>query len=169
MKTLIAFASRHGSTREIAEALARELRICGRSVAVRPVEEVKDLAQYEAVVIGSAVYMGNWLPEARRFVEEHRERLATVPVWLFSSGPLGTGDPQPNGDPAHLDAMMRATHARGHRVFVGKLNPGDLGFGERLMAKVVKAPEGDFRDWDAIRAWAREIATAAPTPAASVS
>jgi menaquinone-dependent protoporphyrinogen oxidase len=63
---------------------------------------------------------------------------------------------------------MRATHARGHRVFVGKLNPGDLGFGERLMAKVVKAPEGDFRDWDAIRAWAREIA-AALTPAASVS
>jgi menaquinone-dependent protoporphyrinogen oxidase len=169
MKILVAFASRHGSTSEIADALAQELRVAGHSVAVRQADEVKELGGYEAAVIGSALYMGNWLPEARRFVEEHRERLATVPVWLFSSGPLGTGDPQPNGDPAHLDAMMRATHARGHRVFVGKLNPGDLGFGERLMAKVVKAPEGDFRDWDDIRAWAREIAAAAPAPAASVS
>jgi menaquinone-dependent protoporphyrinogen oxidase len=169
MKTLITFASRHGSTSEIADALAEELRLAGRSVAVRPVEEVEDLANYEAVIVGSAVYMGNWLPEARHFVERHREVLATVPVWLFSSGPLGEGDLQPHGDPAQLDAMMRAIHARDHRLFVGKLDPSELGFGERLMAKVVRTPEGDFRDWGAIRAWARKIAMALPARAISAS
>jgi menaquinone-dependent protoporphyrinogen oxidase len=163
MKILVAFASRHGSTSEIADALAQELRVAGHSVAVRQADEVKELGGYEAAVIGSALYMGDWLPEARRFVEDNRETLATIPVWLFSSGPLGPDDPQPHSDPAHLDAMMRATGARGHRLFIGKLDRSSLGFGERLIAKVVKAPEGDFRDWEAIRSWAREIAMAVPT------
>src|SRR5947209_2765614 len=101
MKILIASASRHGSTREIAQALARELRACGHSVAVRAVNEVQSLDGYEAAIVGSAVYMGNWLPEARRFVGEYREQLARIPVWLFSSGPLGTDGPQPANDPAH--------------------------------------------------------------------
>jgi menaquinone-dependent protoporphyrinogen oxidase len=167
MKILVAFASRHGSTREIADALAQELRVAGHSVAVRQADEVKELGGYEAAVIGSALYMGDWLPAARRFVEDNREALATIPVWLFSSGPLGLDDPQSHSDPAHLDAMMRATRARGHRLFIGKLDRSSLGFGERLIAKVVKAPEGDFRDWEAIRSWAREIAMAVPTLATS--
>jgi menaquinone-dependent protoporphyrinogen oxidase len=167
MKMLVTCASRHGSTREIARALAQELRACGHSVAVREVDEVGSLDRYEAVIVGSAVYMGNWLPEARRFVEEHHEQLARVPVWLFSSGPLGTDDPQPTGAPAHLDELMKATQAHGHRVFVGKLDRSGLGPGEQLLARVVRAPEGDFRDWDDIRAWAREIAIALPALAIS--
>jgi menaquinone-dependent protoporphyrinogen oxidase len=169
MKVLVAFASRHGSTGEIANALAQELRVSGHSVTVRSVDAVKEVDTYEAAVIGSAVYMGNWLPEARRFVEENRDTLAKIPVWLFSSGPLGTDDAQPHNDPAHLDAMMQATRARGHRLFIGKLDRSSLGLGERLVAKVVKAPEGDFRDWAAIRAWAREIAMAVPALAASTT
>jgi menaquinone-dependent protoporphyrinogen oxidase len=104
--------------------------------------------------------MGNWLPEARDFVDRNRQRLAAVPVWLLSSGPLGQDDPQPHGDPAHLDELMQATHARGHRIFVGKLDKSELGLRERLAAKMVKPPEGDFRDWEAIRAWTDDIATA---------
>jgi menaquinone-dependent protoporphyrinogen oxidase len=68
-------------------------------------------------------------------------------------------EPQPKGNPAHLDELVATTGARGHRIFVGKLDKSGLGLGERLMARAVKAPEGDFRDWPAIRAWAREIAT----------
>jgi len=138
MNVLVVVASRHGSTHEIAEALARELRA-----------------------------LGNWLPDARKLVERNRARLATVPVWLFSSGPLGQDDPQPKGYPQHLDELMQETSARGHRTFVGKLDKSKLGLGERLIAGMVKAPEGDFRDWDAVHDWAREIATALPTPATS--
>lgn len=167
MKILIAFASRHGSTQEIAQEIAQELRVAGHSVRVRPTDEVTDIEQYDAAIIGSAVYMGTWLPESRRFVDEHRAQLAHIPIWLFSSGPLGADDPQPTGDPAHLDTLMQATQARGHRVFVGKLDRRDLGPAERLLARVVKAPEGDFRDWDTVRDWAREIAATLPTLVAS--
>jgi menaquinone-dependent protoporphyrinogen oxidase len=162
MKILIAYASRHGSTREIAQVLAQELRVCGHSVAVRTVGEVERLDGYEAAVIGSAVYLSNWLPEARRFVTEHDQQLARIPVWLFSSGPLGSDDPQPTGDPAHLDDLVHMIRAQSHRVLVGKMDRSGLGPAERLVARVVKAPEGDFRDWDVIRAWAREIALALP-------
>ncbi|MDB5059115.1 MAG: protoporphyrinogen oxidase [Chloroflexi bacterium] len=161
MNILIAVASRHGSTREIADMIAQELRDSGHAVEVHNADEVRDVERYDAAVVGSAVYMGSWLAEARRFVEQNRTTLLSVPVWLFSSGPLGE-DPQPPGDPAHLDELMQATKARDHRVFVGKLNKSNLGFGERLAVKMVKAPEGDFRDHEAICGWAREIALALP-------
>jgi menaquinone-dependent protoporphyrinogen oxidase len=115
---------------------------------------------YDAVVLGSAVYMGKWLPEARRFVERHQTRLLALPVWLFSSGPLGADDPQPHGDPASVPGLLVATGAREHRTFAGALYSRHLGLGERLIAGVVHAPDGDFRDWDGIRAWAATIAAA---------
>ena len=80
------------------------------------------------------------------------------PTWLFSSGPLGEDYPEGLGRPENLEALITLTGARDHEVFVGRLDKSDLGLGERLMAKAVKAPEGDFRDWEAIGAWAREIA-----------
>lgn len=167
MNILIAVASRHGSTREIADALAQELRDCGHAITLRSVDEIDTVEAYDAVIVGSAVYMGAWLPEARRFVEQYEVQLRAVPVWLFSSGPLGLEEPLQQDGPAHLAALMQATQARAHRVFVGKLDKGALGFGERLAVKMVKAPEGDFRDWTAIRAWAREIAATFIVPAAS--
>lgn len=165
MNFLVAVASRHGSTLEIAEALAGELRIAGHDVDVRDVAEAPAPELYDAVIVGSAIYMGGWLPAARQFVERNRARLSSVPVWLFSSGPLGQDDPQPKGDPEQLAELLQATNAREHRIFVGKLDTRDLGFGERLIVRMVKAPEGDFRDWAAIRAWAGAIAAALPAPA----
>ena len=164
MTVLVAVASKHGGTRGIAEAVADELRAMGIEAEVRDVDEVADPGHYDAVVLGSAVYMGNWMEDAQRFVAGHREALAAVPVWLFSSGPLGREEPQPKGDPNGLDEFMKATGAREHRIFVGRLDKSQLGLGERLAAKVVKAPEGDFRDWEAIRDWAREIGGALRTP-----
>jgi menaquinone-dependent protoporphyrinogen oxidase len=158
MRALVAVASRHGSTRGIAEAIAEELR--GENLDVDRIEagEVDDVTGYDAVVLGSGIYAGNWLPEARKFVERHREALGTRPVWLFSSGPLGAENPQPHHDPATLAPPMGDVEIRDHQIFVGKLDPADLNLAERLIAKVVGAPAGDFRDWAAIRGWAREIA-----------
>jgi menaquinone-dependent protoporphyrinogen oxidase len=169
MKILVAVASKHGSTREIADVIAEELRYDAIDADLEDVSEETRLRGYDAVVLGSAVYMGNWLPEARNFVEHHRVALSKVPVWLFSSGPLGTDDPQPHDDPNKIVVPMDKILPRGHKVFVGKLDPTDLGFGERFAAKLVHAPYGDFRDWDGVRTWAREIATElhALTPAPS--
>lgn len=167
MKILIAVASKHHSTREIADAIAEELRAAGHLVDVREPDEVDDVAAYEAAVVGSAVYLGNWMPEARRFVEGNGARLSAMPVWLFSSGPIvlasgqiGRDQPTAEDNPAHLDALLGATGARDHRVFVGKVDRHELNFAERLAVRAAKAPDGDFRDWEAIRGWARGIAAA---------
>ena len=165
MKILIAVASKHGNTREIADVIAEELRAAGHLASVRDIDEVGDLAAYDAAVVGSAVYLGNWLPEARRFVEDARAQLSAIPVWLFSSGPIvfrggPVGQPMPEDDPAHLDVLLDATQARGHHVFGGKLDRHQLNFVERLGVRAAKASEGDFRDWEEIRGWARGIAAA---------
>src|ERR1700674_5304151 len=163
MKILVVVASRHGSTHEIADALARELATAGHTVDVQTVEDSPTVEGYDAAVIGSAVYMGKWLPQAEQFVDRHQAQLATMPVWLFSSGPLGPDDPQPKSEPAHFDQLISRTGARGYRTFVGKLDKEQLGFGERLLARAVRAPDGDFRDWAAINLWADEIAEQVPT------
>ena len=159
MKVLVAVASKHGSTREIAEAVAAGLRAGGLEADFQDAGDVHSIAGYDAVVLGSAIYAGNWLADAKGFVESYRAELAKLPVWLFSSGPLGAENPQPQDDPNRLVASLGEMSPREHRVFVGKLDPETLGFAERLIAKAVHAPSGDFRDWDAIREWAQSIAS----------
>jgi len=160
MDVLVAVASRHGSTREIARAIQEELQRAGLYAEVRDAGEVSSIEGYDAVIIGSAVYMGDWLPDARRFVEVHAAPLATLPVWLFSSGPVGDPDPQPSEAPRHLPDVVVATRARDHQLFLGRLDLQSLAIGERFIAQAVHAPVGDFRDWRAIRSWARSIAAA---------
>lgn len=168
MKVLIASASRHGSTGEIAEAIANELAAAGLHLDVydgtpTPTPGIDD---YDAVVIGSAVYIGHWMPEARDFVEQHQEQLRKVPVWLFSSGPLGD-EPLPAGDTSDATDLLALIHAREHRTFAGRLDRSELGIGEKLITRMVHAPEGDFRNWDEIRDWAHSIAaqlTVTPAP-----
>ena len=162
MKILVAVASRHGSTHEIANALARQLGRAGHTVDVQTVDDNPTVEAYDAAVIGSAVYMGKWLPQAKQFVDLHQEQLAAMPVWLFS-GPLGFDDPEPQGEPAQLDELISRTGARGHTIFVGKLDEDELGFSERLIVRAVGAQNGDFRDWAAINVWADEIAVGVRT------
>lgn len=164
MKVLVAVASRHGSTREIAAAIAAELQAAGIDGDLCEAGQVPQLDGYDAVVLGSAVYMGNWLQEAREFVERYRDDLAAMPLWLFSSGPLGSTNPQPAGDPERLGDLLRSVPHRDHCVFVGRLDKHTLGLRERLAVKAVHAPEGDFRDWSAVRTWARTIADAVAAP-----
>jgi menaquinone-dependent protoporphyrinogen oxidase len=82
-----------------------------------------------------------------------------MPVYLFSSGPLEEAPRDNTPTPFNEEELMTITNARNHQVFIGKLDKNKLGLGERMVVRMVKAPEGDFRDWQAIREWAREIAS----------
>jgi menaquinone-dependent protoporphyrinogen oxidase len=168
MRVLVAVASRHGSTMEIGRAIAETLVAEGLAAELHPVEELEGLGEFDAAVIGSGVYVGRWLEPARRFVERHAAQLAAKPVWLFSSGPLGVKDPQPAGDPTDVAALISELRPRGHRVFPGALRREGLGLMERGVVRMVRAPYGDFRNTDAIRAWAREIAAQLHQPVGAV-
>lgn len=156
MRVLVAVASKHGATTEIGTAVAETLRAYGLETVVRPPEQVLSLDGFDAVVLGSAVYMGRWLETARTCVTHLGPELRSRPTWLFSSGPIGD-PPKPLDDPADLGAMMTATGALGHRLFAGELSRDRLGFGERAVVTALRAAEGDYRPWPEIRAWAAEI------------
>lgn len=158
MTVLVAYASKHGATAGIAEAIAHTLADHDVKAEARGVDEVNDLGPYEAVVLGSAVYAGSWMKDAVSFAERHAVALARMPVWLFSSGPLGEDVKDAEAQPRQLAEMRRTIAPRDHRVFFGALDMSTLGFGERMIVKAVKAPVGDFRNWDAIRGWAEGIA-----------
>lgn len=157
MKVLVTAASKHGATGEIGEILAGVLRDAGLQVETGAPETFGALDAYDAVIVGSAVYAGRWLDTARRFVDRHASELAARPLWLFSSGPIGD-PPMPDGQPPEALALVDRLGARGHRSFAGRIDRAQLGFVERAITKALKAPEGDFRDWEEIRAWADEIA-----------
>jgi menaquinone-dependent protoporphyrinogen oxidase len=158
MKVLVAAASRHGATQEIAEAIGRTLDAEGVHASVTPVAEAGDPTGYDAVILGSAVYMGHWLDAATKFVESRGAALSARPTWLFSSGPIGD-PPRPNESQAvDVDDLVSKTHAKGHKLFAGKLDKGKLGFGERAVMLAFHAAEGDYRNWQEVEAWARAIA-----------
>ena len=169
MSILVAYASRHGATGQIAERIAENLREAGKDAEARPVQEAADLDGYEGFVLGSAAYMGHWMKDAATFVRKNQDLLARRPVWLFSSGPLGTETTDAEGvdlhtaaEPEELPELQEAIHPRGHRIFSGVLDPDRLSFTERSLRKLPAAratlPEGDFRDWDEIQDWAYDIA-----------
>jgi menaquinone-dependent protoporphyrinogen oxidase len=166
---LVAYATKHGSTRDIAESIAETLRRRGARADVREVGKIQNLTGYDACVIGSAVYFGFWRKEAVRFVRDNSAALAGRPVWLFSSGPVGTKTTDPQGrdllevaEPKVINEFRAAIAPRDHRVFFGALDLGKLGFAERMLTKMPASKElfaeGDFRDQAAIRAWATGIA-----------
>jgi menaquinone-dependent protoporphyrinogen oxidase len=157
MKVLVSAASKHGSTDQVARTIAEVLTESGLSAVVAAPETLTALTGFDAAVIGSAVYYGKWLDAATTLVERHAAWFDGRPVWLFSSGPLGD-PPKPEADPVDIPALVAKTRAREHRVFAGRLDRSRLGLGEKIIVRGVRATEGDFRHWDEIRAWAREIA-----------
>jgi menaquinone-dependent protoporphyrinogen oxidase len=156
MAVLVTYASKHGSTKGIAEAIGERLHERGVDAEVLPIRGVQGLEVYDGVVVGSGVYLGSWMKEAQAFLDRHAEALRRIPVWLFSSGPTGTDPP----DGALLDKQQRrldAVGARDHHVFGGALNAGELGFLERRVVKATNTPLGDFRDWREVERWADTI------------
>lgn len=165
-RVLVTWASRHGSTAEIARTIESVLAENGVAVEARPMAEVDTLYPYDAFVVGSAVYMGSWLREARAFVDEHHELLATRPTWLFSSGPIGDAVGADSFDPSEL---LASTRARGHQLFPGRLQRANLRLRERLVTSALHIEDGDYRDWAAIVAWATAVARSAEPAGAEVT
>mgnify|MGYP001409714036 CR=1 FL=1 len=159
MKVLVSAASRHGATAEIAQVIGETLTRAGLEAVVLPPDLVTTLDWYDAAVLGSGIYVGHWMDAARHLVERHAAALASMPVWLFSSGPIGD-PPKPDEDPVDIAEITEATHARAHRIFAGKVDRAVLGLGEKVILKAVRVPEGDFRPWDDVREWANGIAAA---------
>jgi menaquinone-dependent protoporphyrinogen oxidase len=162
-RILVVFGSKHGATAEIAEHLARSLvaspagRSSGLEAVARSVEQLTDPAPFDAVLLGSAVYAGRWLEPVRRYVALHAGALRRRPVWLFSSGPIGE-PPFPPDEPYDAAPLAAVIGARAHRVFPGRLDKSRLTVGERAMVTAMRAPTGDFRDWEEIAVWAAEVA-----------
>ncbi len=160
-RVLVTFASKYGSTQAIAEAVASSLRQEGLTVDVARCKDVKDLAPYTAVVMGSAVYVGRWRREAADLLRQGEAHLARVPVWLFSSGPTGEGEAEELLQGWHFPSALQGIADRiGPRdiaVFHGALDKSRLNPFDAFIVRNVKAPLGDFRDLDAVAAWARSI------------
>jgi menaquinone-dependent protoporphyrinogen oxidase len=157
MRVLVSAASRHGATAEIAKAIGEVLAERGLEVSVIPPDEVKEVASFDAFVLGSAIYLNKWLEPATTLIDDHYRELGNPKVWLFSSGPiedLGKGVKVPKA----VDEVIDLTRAVDHRMFGGKIAGRKLNLLEKWFMRIVKSPEGDFRDWIAIRAWAEGIA-----------
>jgi menaquinone-dependent protoporphyrinogen oxidase len=161
-KVLVAYGTKYGSTAEIAERIGQVLQQAGLEVEIKPAEQVGSLVDYGAVVLGSAVYAGQWRKEAAEFLTGNEAALAERPLWLFSSGPTGEGDPVKLMDgwrfPEALQPVADRLKVRDIAFFGGALDTQKMNLAERLIVKSLKAPTGDFRNWDVIEAWAKAIA-----------
>ena len=162
MQVLVSAASKHGATAEIADHIGAILRERGLGVTVERPEDVGSLDGYGAVVLGSGVYAGHWLKDAKALADRVAACDPLPRVWLFSSGPLGD-PPKPDEDPVDVAKVTEALSPVDHRLFAGKIDKNELGLGERAIMVAVRAADGDFRDWEEIAAWADEIAAALET------
>jgi menaquinone-dependent protoporphyrinogen oxidase len=162
MTVLVAYASKRGSTAEIAETIAATLRREGLGVCLERCEDVECLDRYDAVVIGSAVYMKRWRGDARHFLKKHRKALRQRPFWAFSSGPVGdpTNDNPEWVEPPKIAAKVEDLGGKEHVVFGGCLPGEPKNFMEKTMVEETPREYRDRRDWSQIRSWAHEIASA---------
>jgi menaquinone-dependent protoporphyrinogen oxidase len=158
-RILVTYATRAGATAEIAQAIAENLAARGYAVDVKPVQEKPVLDGYSAVVLGSAIRMGGWLPEAVNFVKANQAALNGLPVALFTVHMLNTGDDEAGrtARAAYLNAVRPLLQGAEAVYFEGKMDFSRLSFLDRTIAKMVKAVEADHRDWDKIRQWAGAV------------
>jgi menaquinone-dependent protoporphyrinogen oxidase len=163
-QTLIAYASRYGSTKEIAERIATALKEQGISTTLKAAEDVTSLDVYDAVIIGSALYNGTWLPEVEEFLESFQAELAKKDVWIFSSGPATDDDPVTVLGgwkvPEHLKRTLEGIRPHATAFFSGKIDAAKLSSEDYLVSSSLRGVSGDYRNWQTIEGWAREIAFA---------
>ena len=159
-KVLVAYASKHGSTAEIALAVGETLRGLGLTVDCVDAGEVGDVESYDAVVLGSAVYMKRWRGDAKHFLRKHGKELSQRPFWVFSSGPIGdpSGDKPSWEEPPRIVERAEALGVREHVIFGGRVPTDPHGPAQRAMVENTPPQYRDRRDWDEIRGWASRIA-----------
>jgi menaquinone-dependent protoporphyrinogen oxidase len=151
---LVAYATKKGSTKEVAEVIAEHLDDRGLATTLAPAGEITDLTAFDGIILGGALYMGRWHPEARSFVKRHRKALAAVPLAVFAMGPLTMEESDVAGSRKQLDhalAKTRDVQPISIAIFGGVVDPAKLRFPFSHM------PASDARDWEAIRAWADEL------------
>jgi menaquinone-dependent protoporphyrinogen oxidase len=150
-----------GGTAGLAEMIGDSLWSHDVAADVWPVAVVPSLAPYDAVIVGGALYNSRWHRDAQRFVKRHSRELRALPVWLFSSGPLGTEQHSDIPPVRGVARLMGLIGARGHETFGGRLVPDPPGF---LAPAMVKTWEGDWRDLDQVERWVAEIVTELTAP-----
>ena len=177
MKVFVGYATAHGATQGIAERIAEGLRMSSLDVEVAPMSAVGGLSGYDAVVLGSAIHAGNWLPDGHQFVEREAATLRARPVWLFSVSTLG--DEESMFRPrvaARLRRMRKETPElaqfresigqREHRNFAGAIRRSDWPATGRAFFRVMGGRYGDYRNWAAIDEWTERIARSLETSGA---
>ena len=163
-RVLVAYASQLGGTRGIAEAIGAGLTQRGHPATVRSVSEIVSVDDFDAVVLGSGVFASHWHKPAVEFARRHEAVLRKKPVWLFSSGPIGDSTPAgPFSDPKEVGGIRARLQPRDHRIFWGSLDraaldKSNVGTVTRFISRRF-IPEGDWRDWAAIDAWAEVISS----------
>lgn len=165
MNVLVVYATRAGSTAEVAQAIAQQLCASGVEAVVREVGQATqhdDLSHFGAVVLGSAIRYGAWLPEMSQFIESHAAKLRTLPTALFTlhMQALGSSEADRAKREGYAAPARQALSPRSEVFFAGKVDPGTLSWLERMAVKLVKSPVGDKRDWAAVRAWAGALPAA---------
>jgi menaquinone-dependent protoporphyrinogen oxidase len=162
-RVLVTYASKYGATAEIAKKIAEVLNQGGLATDVLSVEQVTDVKPYQAVILGTAVYIGRWRKSAIRFLKHHDEKLAERKVWIFASGPTGDEKIAHDAEGWHLskklEVILEHIAPRNLTLFHGAINPEKLTGIEKWIINRVKAPVGDFRNWEVITSWATAIAT----------
>lgn len=162
---LVVYATRYGSTREVAEKIAATLRDGGLTVDVQPAKQVRPMEGYRAVVLGAPLYIGRWLKDAHRFLTRNQQALEKLPVAVFTLGPTRAVEGEEGGVRAQMDnelgkyPWLKPVAAE---LFGGKYDPTKLRFPDNVLAflpasPLYRVPASDLRDWDVIRAWAGDL------------
>ena len=159
-KILVAYATICGSTSEVAQAIGDTISRNGVFVDVKPIKEISDISRYDAAIIGSAIRMAQRLPEAKNFIKSHQKHLNKIPTAIFSMHILNLGDnPECQKERlAYTKSIKEIITPKTETFFAGKIDQALLSFFERLLFKLIKSPEGDFRNWENIHNWAVEVA-----------
>ncbi|MFA4877184.1 MAG: flavodoxin domain-containing protein [Methanoregula sp.] len=158
-RILVAYVTRNGSTAEIAEAIGRELKKTGSAVTVADIMTNRSIDGYTAVVFGGPLYMGRMDGQVVKFVKKYMDTLSHIPVAAFAVG-LAPKDPKPEAVGLAMEALEKAIIPLcpvSTALFAGRLDPAKIGFLMRKFMEMAKIPAGDFRDWDAIAAWAAKL------------
>lgn len=158
-RVAVVVASRHGATFGIADAIRCELEAEGIDARLFVADSFETFEGADAVVLGSAVYMGHWLSSAESLLNECASELSAKPVWLFSSDSVGEDADQEPAAPESVERAAKRIRARGNKVFAGTVDRGELNFGERLILSARRVKDDGARDWDEIADWTREIAS----------
>ena len=161
-KILITYASKHGGTLEISERISEQFPSGQFDITLQPVESANSPGDFDAVILGVALYMGQWRRKAVKFLKSHTQLLADRDIWIFLSGPTGEGDPDTMLDgrkiPSKLNPLIEKVRPNEVKTFHGVLLPDRMGGFEKWIIKKVNAPVGDFRIWEDIETWGKSVA-----------